>query len=162
MHYAAPNILRNKVKLQQILLNLLNNATQFTLNGKILIKTEIIRQSLDSIIVNFRIRDIGIGVNPNRLGRIYDDFETSNQANADFSAGTGLGLGIVRQLVNLMGDQLSAESAFKKGSTFLFRIAFKPHLPTLKKPSNLARFVNHLSPIKILMVEDDEINRFIF
>jgi len=118
-------------------------------------------QSPDAIIVEFRVRDTGIGITPDRLGRIYDDFETSNQANADFSASTGLGLGIVRRLVDLMGGQLSAESAFGEGSTFLFRIAFKPHLPALETPLNLARFANHLSPINILMVEDNEINRFI-
>ena len=161
VHSAAPDILGDKVKLQQILLNLLSNATQFTRDGKILIETEIMTQSPDAIIVEFRVRDTGIGITPDRLGRIYDDFETSNQANADFSASTGLGLGIVRRLVDLMGGQLSAESAFGEGSTFLFRIAFKPHLPALETPLNLARFVNHLSPINILMVEDNEINRFI-
>ena len=161
VHSAAPDILGDKVKLQQILLNLLSNATQFTRDGKILIETEIMTQSPDAIIVEFRVRDTGIGITPDRLGRIYDDFETSNQANADFSASTGLGLGIVRRLVDLMGGQLSAESAFGEGSTFLFRIAFKPHLPALETPLNLARFANHLSPINILMVEDNEINRFI-
>ena len=161
VHSAAPDILGDKVKLQQILLNLLSNATQFTRDGKILIETEIMTQSPDAIIVEFRVRDTGIGITPDRLGHIYDDFETSNQANADFSASTGLGLGIVRRLVDLMGGQLSAESAFGEGSTFLFRIAFKPHLPALETPLNLARFANHLSPINILMVEDNEINRFI-
>ena len=140
MHSAAPDILGDKVKLQQILLNLLSNATQFTRDGKILIETEIMTQSPDAIIVEFRVRDTGIGITPDRLGRIYDDFETSNQANADFSASTGLGLGIVRRLVDLMGGQLSAESAFGEGSTFLFRIAFKPHLPALETPLSLARF----------------------
>jgi len=161
VHSPAADILGDKVKLQQILLNLLSNATQFTRDGKILIETEIMTQSPDAIIVEFRVRDTGIGITPDRLGRIYDDFETSNQANADFSASTGLGLGIVRRLVDLMGGQLSAESAFGEGSTFLFRIAFKPHLPALETPLNLARFANHLSPINILMVEDNEINRFI-
>ena len=115
VHSAAPDILGDKVKLQQILLNLLSNATQFTRDGKILIETEIMTQSPDAIIVEFRVRDTGIGITPDRIGRIYDDFETSNQANADFSASTGLGLGIVRRLVDLMGGQLSAESAFGEG-----------------------------------------------
>ena len=161
VHSVAPDILGDKVKLQQILLNLLSNATQFTRDGKILIETEIMTQSPDAIIIEFRVRDTGIGITPDRLGRIYDDFETSNQANADFSVSTGLGLGIVRKLVDLMGGQLSAESAFGEGSTFLFRIAFKPYLPALETPLKLARFANHLSPINILMVEDNEINRFI-
>ncbi len=154
-------VLSDRARLRQILLNLVNNAIKFTENGEITVEAEI----LDPLTVDgrpeleLRILDTGCGIPESDIDRVFDDFETVD-ANYDRTAeGSGLGLGIVRRLVQMMGGKIGVESEVDEGSLFWVR------LPIVKTEVNdeTAKFAALATTVKdganLLMVEDNEINR---
>jgi signal transduction histidine kinase/CheY-like chemotaxis protein len=108
-------------KLRQILLNLLSNASKFTDHGEIQLQvTREQRAEGESIIL--RVRDSGIGMTPEQLGKLFQAFSQADQSTSAKYGGTGLGLAISRQFALLMGGDITVESALGKGSTFSVRI----------------------------------------
>ena len=107
----------DETRLRQGLLNLLSNACKFTENGTVTLTTQSIIQSGEDWL-SFEVSDTGIGMTNEQMSKIFEDF---TQAEADTSAkfgGTGLGLSITKQLIEMMGGNLSVESELGKGSTF--------------------------------------------
>lgn len=101
------------VKLRQVLLNLLSNAVKYTDDGYIAVKTE----SRDGL-VEFRVTDTGVGVSEEHLEKIFEPFWQVEQTTTRRSGGTGLGLAVTRQFVELLGGSIRVESALGRGSTF--------------------------------------------
>jgi signal transduction histidine kinase len=109
----VPAMHTDKGKLKQSLLNLLSNAAKFTENGEIKIAA-----SAENGALKIVVSDTGIGMSPEALKYIFDEFRQADMSTTRKYGGTGLGLAIVRKFINLMGGDIGAESEAGKGSKF--------------------------------------------
>ncbi|MDD9978253.1 MAG: ATP-binding protein [Boseongicola sp.] len=152
-------VLGDKNRLQQILVNLLGNAIKFTENGSISLELE---AAPDEGMVDFRVIDTGIGIAEEDLERIFDDFVTLDASYQREVEGTGLGLGIVKRLVQLMGGEIGVESDQGEGSVFWFRVPLKKvtSRPITQPVAHSQRKRTEAS-LDVLIVEDNEINRMV-
>ena len=155
-------------RLRQVLLNLLGNAIKFTDCGSVTLQVSSSQQhqSAPSSLkptLRFEVRDTGIGMNPQQLTQIFQPFEQVGDVKRR-AAGTGLGLTISRQLVELMGGQLQVSSELGRGSTFWFEATF-PVVEEIIPQDPLAesrRIVGYRGERKqILVVDDQEENRLV-
>jgi len=105
-------------RLQQVLVNLLSNAVKFTTAGEIVLSATLETDSQ----IHFAVSDTGIGIAPEHLDHIFEDFKQADSSIARQYGGTGLGLGICRRLVGLMGGTLEVRSVLGQGSTFSFTV----------------------------------------
>ena len=118
-------------RLHQILVNLVGNALKFTDTGRITVSARPIGEpGKDAVTIRFDVADTGIGVPAERLEAIFEEFEQAEDATARRYGGSGLGLGISRELVHLMGGVIGVKSEVGHGSTFWFEIPFPVAQPT--------------------------------
>ncbi|SFW33174.1 Signal transduction histidine kinase [Chitinophaga sancti] len=156
----VPDILYGDVvRLTQVLVNLTNNAIKFTNQGQVNIRINKLGEHEQTVRILFAVSDTGIGIAHNKLPAIFDRF---NQAEADTTrkyGGTGLGLTIVKQLVELQHGALTVESEPGKGSTFMVELpyALGELLPENGEPKN-DNFSLH-SDVKLLVAEDNKMNQ---
>jgi CheY-like chemotaxis protein len=150
------------IKLRQVLLNLLGNAIKFTQNGEVILRiysTENIEA--ENYILNFSISDTGMGISTNELNKLFEAF-SQTESGRDAQEGTGLGLVISRQFVQLMGGDITVESEVGKGTTFNFSIRATSGQETQELHQETRR-VLALAPdqltYKILAVDDKSVNR---
>ncbi len=156
-------LLGDPVRLNQILTNLISNAIKFTHSGFIRISASANRLSAKKMNLKITIEDTGIGIPAEKQAIIFESF---NQADASVTrkyGGTGLGLTIVKQLVELQKGTISLDSRENMGSEFSVNIPYS--IGTLKniadKPLHigLKEAANNLKGFTVLLVEDNEINR---
>ena len=140
-------------RLQQILVNLLGNATKFSEAGEIVLRV----RSTPTGVVEFAVTDSGIGISPEQLTRIFDAFTQADASTTRRYGGTGLGLAISARLVSMMGGKLQAQSQPGAGSTFSFAVS----LPTVAAPeaSPAQLMTVPKRPLSLLVVEDNLVNR---
>ncbi|MCX8507514.1 MAG: ATP-binding protein, partial [Rhodobacteraceae bacterium] len=153
-----PLVMVDVGRLQQIMLNLIGNAIKFTQGGQIRLAVECLEEpppGPDSRWFALTVTDSGIGIAQDRQAHIFDDFVTG--AEAGHQPGTGLGLGIARRLVRLMGGEITLVSSLGAGSSFCLRLPLPLHKQTLPGPTTEP--VPSLPPMTILIVEDNDINR---
>ncbi|WP_017446434.1 hybrid sensor histidine kinase/response regulator [Gayadomonas joobiniege] len=112
----------DEVRLQQILINLTNNAIKFTRSGSVVVSVKVLEDSDDGIRLQFSVTDTGIGMSPQQLSRIFNPFQQAETDTHKKFGGTGLGLPICKNLVELMDGQIRVESEINKGSCFSFDI----------------------------------------
>ncbi|MGV8986594.1 MAG: ATP-binding protein [Cypionkella sp.] len=150
-------VIGDAAQLRQVLLNLVGNAVKFTRNGKITV--EILHRSGRGP-TEISVRDTGIGIAREDLGRVFEDFVTLDPSYARHSSGTGLGLGIVRRIVTRMGGKIRAESGAGKGSVFRVTLPLSIIADT-EQPAPVP--VPHLGSarLSVLVVEDNDFNRLI-
>jgi len=142
-----PLVEADRTRLRQILLNLLSNAAKFTASGAITVSAQ-----LDGRQLIVRVHDTGIGIAPEHLTSIFEEFRQVEGSASRRYEGTGLGLAICRRLVELHGGQLWVESTVGVGSTFTFSLPIVPSAP----PSALATLATVSSTgIPVLVVDDD-------
>ena len=108
------------IRLRQVLMNLLGNALKFTPSGHVCCSCRVEHESEDDCVVHFQIEDTGIGIPPNKLTTIFEDFTQVDSSATRVYGGTGLGLSISRKLVQLMNGDISVRSTPGHGSTFEF------------------------------------------
>jgi signal transduction histidine kinase len=119
-------IVGDRLRVEQVLLNLLNNAIKFTERGEVGLTAEIVAndESLNSAVphqnVRLRVIDTGMGIKPEDLPKLFQPFRQIDSGLTRQYEGTGLGLTICRRLAHLMGGEISVDSAWGKGSTFTF------------------------------------------
>ena len=149
-------------RLRQILVNLVGNAIKFTHQGEIVIQAEPIKETESEAIVHFSVQDTGIGISPERKSAIFDRFTQADGSTTRKYGGTGLGLTISKQLVEVMGGKIGVESTPGVGSTFWFDLTFEKQPPEKRgtAPLSLLGPVK-LSAARILVVDDNQTNRFI-
>ena len=114
----------DQLRCKQILLNLLNNAIKFTDQGSITIRAGMVAQSEGQLVVRLTVTDTGIGMTPEVLQRVFASFEQADNSTTRKYGGTGLGLSISRQLAELMGGRIWAESVPGVGSSFHLELPF--------------------------------------
>ena len=117
-------LLGDDVRIRQVLVNLLNNAVKYTQEGSVTLSVKYTRQG-DMALLDFSVRDTGIGIKEEDIARLFEEFERIEEKRNRNIEGTGLGINITMQLLNLMGSVLNVESEYGKGSHFYFRIEQK-------------------------------------
>ena len=144
-------------RLRQILVNLLSNAVKFTEKGEVVVSVKSNRLSKERYKFHFSVRDSGIGIPQNRIEQIFESFTQVDTSTTRQYGGTGLGLAISRQLAEMMGGTMWAESVINQGSTFNFTIVANG------APSQrwlyLREYQPALSGQRVLIVDDNETNR---
>ena len=156
-------LLGDKLRLNQVLINLLGNAVKFTqADGAVGLHVALshIADAAKSRLV-FTVSDTGIGMTDQQMNSLFIAFNQADKTIATRFGGTGLGLAISRNLVQLMGGDITVTSALGQGSTFSFSLDFEhtSHVALPEKESTAA--VPDLTGKRILMAEDIEINRLI-
>lgn len=160
-----PHILRGSaLRIKQVLINLLGNAIKFTEKGTITLHTSVITEKMNSVTVEFTISDTGIGISKENLEKLFAKFTQADTSITRKYGGTGLGLTISKQLVELMGGDISVESEEGVGTTFCFHLTLEKSLTSeseLQAETVLDEDLWDKEDIKILLVEDNRVNRFI-
>jgi signal transduction histidine kinase/ActR/RegA family two-component response regulator len=154
-------LIGDKLRLSQIIMNLVSNALKFTLNGEVLINVNLVKVEDELYFVEFKVKDSGIGIAPEDHVKIFDKFVQVGRKEADYH-GTGLGLSIVKRLLVLFDSHISLESTIGKGTEFRFTIAFE------YDPSKTNEIINNIHVnlslnqlLKVLVVEDNKINQVV-
>jgi PAS domain S-box-containing protein len=155
---SVPKWIRSdEVRFRQILNNLFSNAIKFTTEGTVLLSID--SQEIDSTHVNliFTLSDSGIGIPAKKLSKLFDSFTQADSSTTRRFGGTGLGLTITRQLINLMGGQINVQSTENVGSTFTFNLPVKVGSEIITPAQEEAVLTN--TGIKVLIAEDNLINQ---
>ncbi len=162
----APNVpvavAGDSLRFRQIILNLLSNAIKFSEKGIIRIKVTLEHAGLETTTLRVSVTDQGVGIKEDKISSIFSAFSQADSSVSRKFGGTGLGLAICRQLCELMDGTISAESEYKKGSTFSFTVMFgatSQENITRKKSTNSE--IMRIRPIRVLLVEDNAANRFL-
>jgi signal transduction histidine kinase/DNA-binding response OmpR family regulator len=119
-----PVILADALRLQQVLVNLAGNAIKFTSSGEVVLGIRQVSQTSQGVVLEFWVRDTGIGIAPEHQARIFSGFSQAEASTARRFGGTGLGLAISRRLVRLMGGDIHVDSQPGQGSRFSFTLSF--------------------------------------
>ena len=155
----APNVpkylIGDSLRLGQILTNYANNALKFTEKGGIVIFVTIVEETEADVLLNFSVRDTGIGMTEEVKAKLFQSFQQADSSTSRKYGGTGLGLAISKQLANLMGGEVGVESEVGKGSNFWFtaRLGKSSH-------KTKARILSQdLNGCHVLLVDDNEMAR---
>ncbi|MGG7602960.1 response regulator [Massilia sp. BKSP1R2A-1] len=135
----------DRLRLQQILMNLSGNALKFTERGNVSVSIELLAQDGDAVRLRVAVQDTGIGIDPSVRDRIFEGFTQAEASISRRFGGSGLGLVICRRLLAQMGSELRLDSTPGVGSRFWFDIA----LETAPAPASAAR-----APLRVLVVDD--------
>lgn len=126
-------------RLRQVLMNLVGNSMQFTEEGEVVVRVRVESRGTEDVLLHFTVTDTGIGIPADKLQLIFHPFEQADGSTTCKFGGTGMGLTISSQLVDLMGGRLWVESEPGRGSTFHFTLRFplsaKPSARAVHQPS---------------------------
>ncbi|PIF63133.1 response regulator [Flavobacterium sp. 11] len=160
-----PNIpeylIGDKLRLSQIIMNLVSNALKFTKKGEVSINVNLVKVEGKSHFLEFKIQDNGIGIHATDQEKIFDKFVQVSRKETDYQ-GTGLGLSIVKQMLGLFDSDISLESAIGEGTSFKFVIAFEFNPErTTEIINNIQVDMSSTQTVNVLVVEDNHINQVI-
>ncbi|WP_298940139.1 response regulator [uncultured Psychromonas sp.] len=149
------------LKIRQILANLLSNALKFTEHGQVILRVT----EIDNGQLNFTVTDTGIGIEHSKMNYIFESFAQEDSSTTRKYGGSGLGLPIAKQLVNLMGGKLSVKSEKSHGSIFSFDISLKPAINENVLLNGNAETLHPefsvLQNKRLMVVDDNATNRII-
>lgn len=151
----------DEIRLRQVLINLLGNSIKFTQSGSILLNAEVKSQTAQHQTILFEVRDTGIGMTEEFITRIFDKFsQEQNKSNRRYE-GTGLGMAISRDLIELMGGSMEVDSTKGQGTSIRFELKLEigetNQLISTSEQIKEGAFAGRT----VLLVEDNEMNRFI-
>lgn len=150
------NVISDPVRIRQILTNLCGNAIKFTEVGEVVMEVRVAKRGEVEDILEFSVRDTGIGIPENRLKTIFESFTQVDGSTTRKYGGSGLGLTISRRLCELMGGEISAKSEIGKGSEFVVKLPVKrAEACSLVGPESAKDLVG----CRVLIVDDNETNR---
>lgn len=112
-------------RIRQILTNIVGNAIKFTADGEVVVSTQMSEVDNNGVLLNFTIRDTGIGIPVEKIPTLFDSFSQVDTSTTRKFGGTGLGLAIARKLCILMGGDISVESVIGEGSAFSFTVVME-------------------------------------
>ncbi|OQX96425.1 hypothetical protein B6I21_01070 [candidate division KSB1 bacterium 4572_119] len=158
-----PSIVRGDPgRLRQIIINLVGNAIKFTTQGEIVIRVSLVKQNKEQTTLRFSVKDTGIGIDQKSINKLFDSFAQADTSTTRKFGGTGLGLTISKQLIEMMGGRIHVESELGKGSTFWFTAILKKQDGDIKEIVNKESLESSsLQDEPIIGVDDNETNRFV-
>ena len=145
-------------RLKQILNNLLNNALKFTEHGRVTLSAEALAITEETVEVKFSISDSGIGIAEQEQAKLFRTFSQVDGSITRKYGGTGLGLVITKQLVQMMGGTIVVQSQKGKGSTFSFSLKFMLTGELSYPTQDTFNPIHTMKSLRILIVEDDKVN----
>ena len=160
-------LMGDPVRLEQILVNLVNNAIKFTASGEVSVKVHVQMKNTDQARLLFEVSDTGIGITELQLEKLFRPFSQADESMTRKYGGTGLGLSICKNLSELMHGSIEVKSEFGTGSCFSFNVLIDLQDEAVKKPKDtsmdLLRLKNTqakqlLAGSRILLVEDNQLN----
>lgn len=154
------NLLGDKNRLNQILINILGNAIKFTEKGKVELRVSQQKIADNHSYIEFKIIDTGIGINKSKLESIFDRFSQAEVSTSRKFGGTGLGLSISKELIERQNGTINVESKENEGTIFTFMIPYKINNSNTQNfiETDVASLVESASK-KILLCEDNELNQ---
>ena len=157
--YTGINILGSPLHLKKILINLFSNSVKYNKpNGKIHMSMKTLEQTEDTITCEFKIRDTGVGMSQEFVEKkLFQPFVQADTSSRSNYTGTGLGMSIVKQLIDKMGGTISVESELGEGSCFTVVIPFEIDHETRLKQSEEVENAD-ISGLNIMVAEDNELN----
>lgn len=166
LFFTPPNLPKflngDRTRLYQVLLNLLNNAIKYTDKGYVALNIYVLSKKEEQINLHFEIKDTGIGIEPSAAKSIYENFTQADIQSNSIYSGVGLGLNIVKKLINLMDGSIDFKSKEGEGTVFTVKLAFEvpstQEVESKKKSTSNLTFPNTWKNKKLLMLEDNEAN----
>jgi signal transduction histidine kinase/CheY-like chemotaxis protein/HPt (histidine-containing phosphotransfer) domain-containing protein len=169
LHFTAirspgiPTVIKgDPIRLRQVLVNLLSNAVKFTYKGEIRLKLDVVEEVENTVKVRFQVTDSGIGIPQEKQSTIFESFSQADGSTTRKYGGTGLGLTISRELVEIMGGEIGFDSQLGKGSTFWFAVVLKKVLEEEAGPLHIiteTAAVKQQEDVRVLFVEDYPTNQ---
>jgi len=156
-------------RLRQVLVNLIGNSIKFTSHGSVALKIHLEKTQDQKVLLHFSVIDSGIGVAADKQKSIFESFTQADDSNSRKFGGTGLGLTICKQLVEMLGGEIGVNSSEGKGATFWFTMLFEKQ-PNTEVFTHATRPKLCVQPtpdttvstgISILLAEDDPVNQMI-
>jgi signal transduction histidine kinase/CheY-like chemotaxis protein len=154
-------VLGDETRITQVIMNLAGNAIKFTEKGSVTLSIKVEKNQGDRYLLRFSLRDTGIGIPADKLDTIFESFGQASSDTARKFGGTGLGLTISRQLVELHGGELKVRSTYGEGSEFYFSIPYTATEKPKEESSEDLSGVDAMSGKSILLVEDNEFNQMV-
>ncbi|EHR0225790.1 response regulator [Vibrio parahaemolyticus] len=145
-------------RLRQILFNLAGNAVKFTNEGHVLIRTELNSEDKHLLII---VSDTGIGIAPDKQGRVFNSFEQADSSTTRRFGGTGLGLAIVKKLTELMGGSITLKSVEGVGTQFIVTLPIPWNESEKPSPQHTPVQTRSTQNLRILLVEDNRVNALV-
>jgi CheY-like chemotaxis protein/nitrogen-specific signal transduction histidine kinase len=157
-------LLGDPSKLSQVLINLLGNSIKFVERGEISLNIKIKKRDQGSIRIEFMIKDTGIGISENNLKHIFDPFKQADQSTYAHYGGSGLGLSIVKQIIERSKGEITVSSELGVGTTFKFFLPYEigKDMDMVKRDVStfsLDEGIKQVKNMKILVFEDNSLNQ---
>ncbi len=146
-----PLLIGDRLRLAQVLINLGNNAVKFTEQGEVIVGVELVEVVDTRVTLHFWVKDTGIGLTEAQKSKLFNSFTQADSSTTRRYGGSGLGLVISKQLVELMNGRIWVESKYGVGSTFHFHI----DVDCLSAPQALAASTESLKNLRVLLVDDN-------
>ncbi|MBD5445515.1 MAG: response regulator, partial [Lachnospiraceae bacterium] len=159
----------DEVRIKQVLINILNNSIKYTSKGSVTLSVKCERISVNRVRVYYNITDTGMGIKKESIPHLFDAFQRVDEEKNRYIEGTGLGLSIVKQLVDLMEGEITVNSVYTQGTTFLVALeqdiidekmlgqfSLESHVNTGERPRYKQSF--EAPEAHILIVDDNEMN----
>ncbi|WP_432467269.1 transporter substrate-binding domain-containing protein [Agarivorans sp. Z349TD_8] len=152
----VPDILiGDPLRLEQILINLTQNAIKFTEQGQVVVKIKLLESVPNRVTLEFSVNDTGIGISEDNLSKLFQPFAQADDSLTRTHGGTGLGLSISKLLVELMGGEIRATSIENQGSTFSFQL----NLAYSEDKQYDQQLQAELRDMRVLVVDDNQLAR---
>jgi two-component system, sensor histidine kinase and response regulator len=148
-------VIGDPLRLRQVLVNLVGNAIKFTEGGEVVVGLNMARQTEETVDLVWKVADTGTGIPQDKLSTIFEDFTQVDGSITRRYGGTGLGLTISKQLVEIMGGELTVESEVGHGATFTFSLSMKTAAGELEPPTKPI----DLKDLRVLIIDDSITNQ---
>ncbi len=156
VYYIAEDVparlLGDPVRLRQVLINLVGNAIKFTERGEILLELSMTEVVDGTAVLSFSVKDTGIGIEPEKRDKVFDSFYQVDNSMTRVRGGSGLGLTISKQLVELMGGKIGVDSEVGRGSRFHFTVRCRISKAKSTEPQQIDR------KLKVLLIDTNAVS----
>jgi signal transduction histidine kinase/DNA-binding response OmpR family regulator len=146
----------DETRIRQIIINIVNNAVKYTARGYV--SVSFYRDTREGDYLVFSVEDTGIGITQENIPKLFRTFQQFDQEKNRGIVGTGLGLSITKNLVNLMGGEITVDSEYGKGSIFTIRLPLIEGDEAKIKHKEVAERITAIEPVQVLVVDDNPIN----
>jgi PAS domain S-box-containing protein len=157
----SEELISDNTKLNQVMVNLINNAVKFTANGFVRFQCQLIEDNENHQHIKFAVSDTGIGIANENFNTIFQTFMQEDSSVSRKYGGTGLGLSISKEIVSRLGGEIELQSEKGKGSTFSFELTLRKGVKKKMENSSIEINMAELGHLHILVAEDNPLNQIL-